>query len=498
MSEPIRAVLYAAKSTEDKHGSIKTQIEDCRVLAERQGWEVVGQESDEAFSAYSGNRGPGLERAKALAADTASEHGRCVLVAQDADRFARGSGDAPGAADHLGEVYFAMRRQGVSLWTERSGELDPIRAALEGERSNDESARKTQSIKAGLKRRKDAGKPVGPMPLGYDVEKTVVDGNVVTKRVVDPVTVTVVERIFSAVERGASFGDVSRTLNAEGITGRRGTTFSSRTIRTIVHNPAYKGEKGYPMIIEPERYDAILAGLARLDPAAVQKRQGGRKPRDESYILRGIVFCRSCGASLWTRPQAAGRMYVCAHRRRSTGLCNAEPIPAELIEGHVLNHLDAFVGSMEGWIAEQVRERTAEQEARAAAVERQRAALEALDRQREKLLAEYRRMVAEGDRLAPYALEAIEPVNQQRRRRCARAGWRSRRRSRAAASAERAGVWNFPRQRPQTPRLALLAERCVRRNSRTRRKGLPPYTYTIAQPPRNWASATSGPPRRRT
>ena len=54
------AVIYAAKSTEDKHGSIGTQLEDCRALAERNGFEVVGEFTDEAFSAYSGNRGPGL------------------------------------------------------------------------------------------------------------------------------------------------------------------------------------------------------------------------------------------------------------------------------------------------------------------------------------------------------------------------------------------------------------------------------------------------------
>lgn len=124
--------------------------------------------SDEAFSAYSGNRGPGLERAKALAADTAEEQGRCILVAQDADRFARGAGDAPGAADHLGEVYFAMKRQGVGLWTVRSGRLDLLRAAIEGERAHDESARKTQSVKAGIKRRAQRGLPLGgTSPDGY-------------------------------------------------------------------------------------------------------------------------------------------------------------------------------------------------------------------------------------------------------------------------------------------------------------------------------------------
>ena len=117
-------------------------------MAER-GWEVGGVFSDEGFSAFSGNRGPGLERAKALAIATAAEHGNCVLVAQDADRFARGAGDAPGAADHLGEVYFVMKRAGVKLWTVRSGELDLLRAAIEGERSHDESRAQDPSRQSG-------------------------------------------------------------------------------------------------------------------------------------------------------------------------------------------------------------------------------------------------------------------------------------------------------------------------------------------------------------
>jgi site-specific DNA recombinase len=96
MSTPV--VIYAAKSTEDKHGSIGTQLEDCRELAAHEGWEVVGEYQDEAFSAYHGNRGPGL----AAAIQKAVEHAPSVLVAQDADRFARGAGDAPGAARHLG------------------------------------------------------------------------------------------------------------------------------------------------------------------------------------------------------------------------------------------------------------------------------------------------------------------------------------------------------------------------------------------------------------
>src|SRR4029077_16151196 len=136
-------------------------------MAGREGWEIVGEYRDEAFSAYHGNRGPGLEQAKQAAVAASAQHGQCILVAQDSDRFARGAGDAPGAADHLGELFFAMRRQGVELWSVRSGKLDSIRAVLEGERAHDETERKAESVSKGIQRVKAKGKAWGPIPTGY-------------------------------------------------------------------------------------------------------------------------------------------------------------------------------------------------------------------------------------------------------------------------------------------------------------------------------------------
>ena len=51
-TQPIPAVIYAAKSTEDRAGSIPTQLDDCRAMAEREGWEVVGEFSEENVSAH--------------------------------------------------------------------------------------------------------------------------------------------------------------------------------------------------------------------------------------------------------------------------------------------------------------------------------------------------------------------------------------------------------------------------------------------------------------
>lgn len=410
------AVAFAAKSTEDRHGSIPTQLADARALAEREGLEVVAEFRDEARSAYRGNRGPGLAQAMAECERLAVEHGASVLIVQHSDRLARGDG---ARAKHLVEYALWAAQKGVTIrsvqdpQTFASGGL--VYAALMGDRNHDDSARKSAAVKDGLRRRRDERKqPVGPVAQGYMVDSTAVDGRLLTRRVIDPATRPIIERIFDSIEAGETFGEVARALNTEGLRTARGKPWKASTLRTLVMNEAYAGAKNYPAIIDPERWARIQAGLRRMDPTAVQRRNGGRPPAEDSYFLRSIGRCAKCGATLYTREQAAGRMYVCANRRTGTGLCDAEPIPAALLEGWVLQHLDVFVGQAEAWIDEQVQQRGAEHDNRIAALERERAMLADLDRQRDRQMTEYRRMVAAGDRLARYALEEVERIDQER------------------------------------------------------------------------------------
>src|SRR4051794_39730649 len=102
------AVLYAAKSTQDRRGSIGTQLTDCRAMAEREGWRVIGEYSDEAASAWSANRGPELRAARERAAGAAP----AVLVVQHSDRLARGDGRR---ADHLVEIVLWAARVDVTI-----------------------------------------------------------------------------------------------------------------------------------------------------------------------------------------------------------------------------------------------------------------------------------------------------------------------------------------------------------------------------------------------
>jgi DNA invertase Pin-like site-specific DNA recombinase len=400
----MRAVIYAAKSTEDKHGSIPTQLDDCRVMAERQGWEVIAEHTDEAFSAYHGNRGDGLAAAK----QTAIEHAPCILVAQDADRFARGAGDKPGAADHLGELFFAMRRQGVELWSVRSGKLDSIRAVLEGERSHDESARKAQAVRAGIDRRRAKGKAWGEPPLGYAIEKRVVDGEVVTRRVIDPATAPIIEAIYMELDTGASTGDVARKLNRAGHRSGRGKEFTARQVRRMAENADYTGSGPYPMLIDPDLWERVNDKIRRADPAAMQAAKAGRRPKAD-FMLRRLAFCACCGQPMYSLVRHGKRIYECRAGVRRTGTCDARAIPADVAEQRVLEHLTLFVGDVESWIGERLADRTDEQAQFQSAVDAEKAKLAVLDRTREQRMAE---LAAVG--ITALGLEVIERIDQER------------------------------------------------------------------------------------
>jgi DNA invertase Pin-like site-specific DNA recombinase len=425
-SEPaIPVVIYAAKSTEDLHHSIggkgeHGQLEDCREMADREGWErrPDWEFTDEAFSAYHGNRGPSLAAAKERAIALAAERGRCVLLAQDGDRFARGAADAEDAADHLAEIYFALKRRGVELWTVRSRQLDPVRAALEGDRANDESARRSQATRAGLNRRKQRGQAHGGLPHGYALERKVIDGSFVSERVRDDETAPMVEDVFEWLGSGVGPGDVARKLNGMGLRSRIGRPFTPRTIWRIATNRAYVGEKGYPPLVTVEQFDRAQTAFKRLDPAAVQRRKGGRRSQDD-YPLRGIVFCLGCGAPLYTtRKHLPGRerSYICRDKVQSTGVCDQPAIPVGLAEAHIMRHLEVFIGDVEDWIGGRLAERSDEQAKERTALDAEKAALALLDERRAKLLAEYERLALAEDPLARYALEPVAKLDSERER----------------------------------------------------------------------------------
>ena len=195
------AVLYAAKSTEDRHGSIPDQLAQCRTAAEAEGREVVAEHSDEDATAFKGNRGHGLTAAK----DAAIAAAPSELWVQHSDRLARGDGIT---ADHLAEVWFALRRHGVRLRSvqDDSNLEDAIRVVIIGERNWEDSARKAAATQAGKRRAAERGDPqFGIVPDGYRVLRGVDEHGRVTRRMeLDPERVEIYRLIFDLALRGYS------------------------------------------------------------------------------------------------------------------------------------------------------------------------------------------------------------------------------------------------------------------------------------------------------
>jgi DNA invertase Pin-like site-specific DNA recombinase len=358
----IPAVIYAAKSTQDRHDSIPTQIDEAREMAAEHGWTVVddGEYSDEGFSAYSGNRGDGLTRAEAHAARAAAEHGTvAMLVAQAHDRFARGSGDAPGAPQSLGELWHRTRRQNVYLRTVEDDEelRDEASVAAIGRRAHIDSKRKAKSVAKGLKRRRGKGlHNGGPRKFGYDHARDEY-GRTVSDKALHVVEreAQIVRRIFSDYAAGNAQQAIQRALNAEGVRTTRGATWHQGTIAKILADPFYAGlvvdgdtlvPGQHPAIVELDLYQRVER-LREQGRKGVTHR-GGHPPARPYLFTNGHLRCGRCGGAMVPRTSTRrnpktgeqwGKTYEayrCLNRIRDVHACDQPPIGRAEIEDAAL------------------------------------------------------------------------------------------------------------------------------------------------------------------
>ncbi|MCW2994062.1 MAG: site-specific recombinase for integration and excision [Conexibacter sp.] len=412
----IPAVVYAAKSTEDRHASIPTQLEEGHEMAEENGWTVVFEDKDEGFSAYSGNRGPGLERAKAAAVAAAAAHGvPCMLIAQAHDRLARGAGDAPGAPQHLVELWIELRRKSVHLRTvEDDFDMRDVQSvAAIGQRAMMDSRRKSKSVRKGMARRAATGLHNGRAAYGYAYEGG--------RWVVDPAEAQVVRRIFDEWLSGVSQYTINQRLNADGVRTQKGGEWSQGTVSKLLRNAQYLGLPHAPTAAEPSKAGdpPCACGHEAIVPVEVfeqaqallggRHNEGGPNRRTASghLFLNGFLRCGLCGSPLGPRTdkRRGYEVYNCMRaRNHGAGACSMPVVHRDLLETSVVQHFLATkldVEAMQVQHAETVERRLAEVTERRA--ESERSAMRAADR-----LARVRRAFQDGH------LEAEDWAEQRR------------------------------------------------------------------------------------
>ena len=329
-SQPTSAVLYAAKSTDDPRGSIKTQLQDSRAMSEREGWSIVGEYQDEAASAWSGNRGARSIRGSRV--ELAERLAPSVVVVQHSDRLARGDARQ---AQHLVEIVLWAVKSGVTIrsvqddhFAEESTSL--LMGALMGQRNTEDSKRKSLAVKAGVPRRIEQGKPTGGRaPHG---------GPTGTER-------------LEVVGRRPGTSAASTRSTSQGAHNSRSPGAWSRTeLPTKAGGPGTRepcGDVGEPDLQGLRHPPRARPSGPRADHRSGDLGQGGalrdaqRRSRGglevaggQRLLRKGSLKCGRCGGSMVPRTERTGsrlqvRCYRCYQRLR-------DPSPARCLRlsGH--------------------------------------------------------------------------------------------------------------------------------------------------------------------
>jgi site-specific DNA recombinase len=341
----MKAILYAAKSTVDKRGSIPDQFADGHKLAAGR-FEVVGEFFDENESAYHGDRGDGLTKALA----ECERLSPCALIVQRSDRLARGDGRE---ARSLVEVVLWAIKHDVELFSVMDpeilagGDFALVMGAIGAMKGHGESKTKSQSVSKGMKREKAKGRFMGGrVPYGY----LGVGKGEDRKLEVAPAQAEVVRSIFTDYVAGVSIREITKTLALAGTPSPSGGMWQRSAVARTLANVTYRGRvrsdgellSGHPPIVDEdvwERAQAIRVGHL--------KRKPGRHPDGGHLLVKGLLrcHCKSAMKPMRARSGVGHSVYRCSGRiEHGEDFCSQPGVHRELIDEPLLRHLlDRFV-----------------------------------------------------------------------------------------------------------------------------------------------------------
>lgn len=336
----MNAVIYARFSSDrQREASIEGQIRECTEYAKRNDITVVGSYIDRALSA-SKDTEKRLDFLKMIN-DSGKGLFDTVLVWK-LDRFARDRYDSA----HYKHI---LKKNGVKVVSATEGitsgpEGIILEAMLEG-MAEYYSAELSEKIRRGQKENALKGMNNGSTaPLGY-----VLNGS--TKKLdIEPAEAPVVLEIFKRYAEGEDLKKLRDSLNARGLTTKKGFPFTYTTLAAMLKNRKYIGEYKYGDIVIPSGIPAIVPQDI-FDRAQERLTKNQKTPAaakaDERYLLTTKLFCGKCGAQMVgeSGKSRTGKMYhyyKCLSAKRKTG-CDKKAVKKDWIEDLVVNQTMAVV-----------------------------------------------------------------------------------------------------------------------------------------------------------
>jgi site-specific DNA recombinase len=338
-------VVAYARISRDREGlelGVQRQLEDCRALAARKGWDIIDECVDDDVSATSGKHRPGWRRTLELL-----ESGRVdAIVAYSSSRMYRLPRDLEPLLD-------LAKSKGIQIATVVSGDIDltaadgRMLAGILASVDRGEAERVSERIRRKLLELARSGADKGgPRPFGYDANRVSIRES----------EATLIRQAATDVLEGTSLRSIARKWNADSVATARGLVGSWTGVRVkqILVSPRVAGLRqhgGRGKVLlddagEPVRavWPAILAEevwlqlRSRFSPSDGRKYATGRR-----HLLTGLVVCDRDEERMQVRIawRDLPRGYVCrkCHRRiASDGL--EEWVTHDQMRGAILAAFD--------------------------------------------------------------------------------------------------------------------------------------------------------------
>lgn len=365
----MKVAIYARYSSDNqREASITDQFRVCQILAEKNGWTVVQEYSDQAISGASLLR-PGIQ---SLISDAG--RGRFDLILAEAmDRLSRDQEDIAG-------LYKRMAYFGVKIQTLSEGEVTHLHVGLKGTMNALFLKDLADKTRRGQRGRVEAGKSGGGNSYGYDVVKKLdSDGEPIRgDRTINEAQAEVVRRVFRDYAAGKSAKTIAFALNKENIPAPSGGDWGFSTINGnpkrgngILNNEMYVGKivwnrqrflkdpdtgkrQARPnpesewivqevpelRILSDELWHAVKVRQAentivREDDGSVDVGLINRRRRPK-YLFSGLTKCACCGGGY----SAISQTHIGCSTARNKGTCdNRVNIRRDELEARVLNAL---------------------------------------------------------------------------------------------------------------------------------------------------------------
>lgn len=221
-------------------------------------------------------------------------------------------------------------------------------------------------VKSVLKQRALEGKGHGIFPYGYTTDN---DGYLIINKKEE----SIILEIFRLSLSGVGTRSIAEILNNKNIPTRynkigKGTLtvankytkkestvnkkdikWSGNTVRNIIVNPIYKGERWFsgtlcevPAIFEPSYFNKVNDNLSN-------NRNNTGKKVVHRYLLKGLLRCGVCGRNMYgrTRVSKKDNYYMCSSKRIKNGGCENRSINIDKIENFIWYQLFAKKGFLE-------------------------------------------------------------------------------------------------------------------------------------------------------